>query len=289
MIKFKHLFYFAVTSIFLYSCGSDNGRNIVRFDHEAQAVKDSDTLVEFLKTHYYKDDVDSIKPLIKGKTALFTDSRLKTETVNEYDLDYTYYHFVKKQGISTKKNTTVVDSVLTTYRLSSLVTSDKLVKEQDLETPTWFNAQQIAVRGWLYGFTHFKGGVLKKQDNAPNLYEGAGEGFFLVPSGLSYRNDRKSKLANKNLLYMVKLHDIIEDTDHDLDNVPSIKEDVNGDGKPWNDDSDNDRVPNYLDNDDDGDGKLTKEEVNKRGGDPLSNFSDATRPSVPDFLNRFIR
>ncbi|WCC45790.1 hypothetical protein PJW08_07285 [Tenacibaculum finnmarkense] len=116
-----------------------------------------------------------------------------------------------------------------------------------------------------------------------------GEGFFLVPSGLSYRNDRKSKLANKNLLYMVKLHDIIEDTDHDLDNVPSIKEDVNGDGKPWNDDSDNDRVPNYLDNDDDGDGKLTKEEVNKQGGDPLSNFSDATRPSVPDFLNRFIR
>ncbi|MEX6625734.1 peptidylprolyl isomerase [Tenacibaculum salmonis] len=288
MIKFKHLFYFVLVSIFLYSCSSNNNTNIPNFDYEAQAVKDKDTIVKFLKSHYYKDDVDSIKPLITGKTALFTDNRLKMQTVNEYDLDYTYYYFVKKQGISAKKQTTVVDSVFTTYRLSSFVDSDELVKESDLETPTWFNGDYTRlIRGWLYGFSHFKGGTLKTNDdgtpiNGPVSYNNIGEGFFLLPSGLAYRNN------NKNLLYIINLHDIVEDTDHDLDNVPSILEDVDGDGKPWNDDTDSNQVVNYLDNDDDGDSKLTKNEVDKEGGNPLNNFSDPNKPSTPDFLNRDI-
>lgn len=293
MIKFKHLFYFVLTSVFLYSCSNNDSRtNFVNFDHEEQLVKDNDTIIKFLKTHYYKDDVDLIKPLIVGETALFTDSRLKSKLVNEYNLDYTYYYFVKKQGLSTKKNTTVVDSVLTTYKLSSLFSSDELVNQETLETPKWFNAQEIAVRGWLYGFTHFKGGTLKTTNddgspiNGPTVYQGVGQGFFLLPSGLSYRNT--GILPNRNLLYIVNLHDIVEDTDHDLDNVPSILEDIDGDGKPWNDDSDNDRIVNYLDSDDDGDGKLTKNEVDKEGGNPLNNFSDPNKPSTPDFLNRDI-
>ncbi|WP_233885600.1 peptidylprolyl isomerase [Tenacibaculum piscium] len=291
MIKFKHLFYFVLTSIFLYSCGSDNnGRRIINFDHEAQAVKDKDTIIKFLKTHYYKDAVDSIKPLITGKTALFTDARLKSKTVNEYDLDYTYYYFVKKTGVSTKGFPSVVDSVLTTYRLSSLVSSKNLVKEQDLDIPTWFNAAQIAVRGWLYGFTHFKAGknITNLTDkNQPITYENGGEGFFLLPSGLSYRNGRT--LTNKNLLYIVTLHDIVQNTDHDNDNVPSIFEDVNNDGKPWNDDTDQDGVLNYLDTDDDGDEILTINEDKNKDKDPRNDFNDPNNPTTPDYLNRKIR
>lgn len=295
MTKFNYFFYFVLASILLYSC-SDSGDDIRRrkpFDHESKAKKDNDTIIKFLKTHYYKDDVDSIKPLKTGKTSLFSDSRLKSKVINEYDLDYTYYYFVKENGISKKGFPTIVDSVLTTYRLSSLVISNKLEKEEDSEVPAWYNAANV-LRGWVHGFTHFKGGLLKTTNddgspiNGPNIYKATGKGFFLLPSGLSYRNTRGRKLANKNLLYIVDLHDIIQDTDHDLDNVPSILEDVNGDGKPWNDDSDGDRVANFLDSDDDGDGTLTKNEVDEEGGNPLNNFSDPDNPDTPDFLNRDI-
>ncbi|MDE0535123.1 peptidylprolyl isomerase [Tenacibaculum sp. L6] len=292
MIKFKHLLYTVAVGTLLYACGTDSNPRIENFDHEAQAIKDQDSIVKFLKTHYYKDAVDSIKPLIDGETALMDDVRLKSRVVNEYDIDYTYYYFVKEEGVSEKGYPTVVDSVLTTYRLSSLDASDKLTKVQDLNTPTWFNASQIAVRGWLHAFTHFKGGELKKEDdgspyNGPITYNGTGKGFFLLPSGLSYRNS--GNLPNKTLLYFVSLHDIVENTDHDQDGVPSIFEDVDEDGKPWNDDTDKNNVPNYLDIDDDGDGVLTKDEDKNGDGDPRNDFNDPNKPNVPDYLNRDIR
>ena len=46
-------------------------------------------------------------------------------------------------------------------------------------------------------------------------------------------------------------------TDHDNDGILSIFEDVDGDGKPFGDDSDGDNLWNMYDVDDDGDGVLT--------------------------------
>ncbi|CAM1333138.1 peptidylprolyl isomerase [Tenacibaculum aestuariivivum] len=287
MIKFKHLFYFVLLSVVMYSCGSDNSSNVDNFDYEAQALKDQDTIVKFLKSHYYKDDVDSIKPLITGKTALYKDTRLDSAVVNEYDIDYKYYYFVKgNNGISIKGFPTVTDSIFTTYRLSFLNSSASLIKEQDLVTPIWFDSKLIVARGWVHAFTHFKGGK-NITDNGPINYEGMGEGFFLLPSGLSFRNS--GALANKNLLYIVKLHDIVKDTDHDNDGIASIFEDIDGDGDPRNDDTDKNNVPDYLDDDDDGDNKLTKEEDANGDKDPRNDFSDIDRPNTPDYLNRYIR
>lgn len=289
MIKFKHVFYAITLGVILYSCGSDGNNSVTPFDHEAQAVKDNDSIVKFLKGNYYKDEVDSIKPLIDGETALIDDIRLKSRVVNEYDIDYTYYYFVKEEGISAKGNPSVVDSVLTTYRLSSLDSSDKLTKVQDLNSPTWFNPVSIifgGVRGWVYGFKHFKGGE-NITNNGPITYKGTGKGFFLLPSGLSYRNG--GRLPNKILLYIVDLKDIVDETDHDGDGIPSINEDVDGDGRPWNDDTDEDRNLNFLDTDDDGDGVLTKDEDRNKDGDPRNDFNDPNKPTVPDYLNRDVR
>ncbi|WP_417785094.1 peptidylprolyl isomerase [Tenacibaculum sp.] len=291
MIKFKHLVYTAIVGTLLYACGSDSNSRVDNFDHEAQAIKDQDSILKFLKTHYYKDAVDSIKPMVPGETVLINDARLQSKVVNEYDIDYTYYYFVKEEGVSEKVGPSIVDSLLTTYRLSSLDASNKLTKIQDLNRPTWFNSTQIVVRGWLYAFTHFKGGELKKEDdgspyNGPITYDGTGKGFFLLPSGLCYRNGKG--FTNKNLLYIVNLHDIVENTDHDQDGVASINEDPDGDGNPRNDDTDKDNIPNYLDTDDDGDGVLSKDEDKNGDGNPANDFSDPNKPNVPDYLNRDI-
>lgn len=62
--------------------------------------------------------------------------------------------------------------------------------------------------------------------------------------------------------------------DDDGDGVPNAFEDFNGDGDVTNDDTDGDGTPNYLDNDDDGDGILTADEAVDADGNPIDTDGD---------------
>ena len=63
------------------------------------------------------------------------------------------------------------------------------------------------------------------------------------------------------------------DADDDGDGIPTIDEDVDGDGDPRNDDTDGDGAPNYLDVDADGDG-LTDADESALGTDPVQADTD---------------
>lgn len=70
--------------------------------------------------------------------------------------------------------------------------------------------------------------------------------------------------------------------DPDQDGIPTGNEDVNGDGDPMNDDTDGDQIPNYLDDDDDNDGRLTKDEgTTDSDGDGIPNHLDPIDDSPP--------
>lgn len=55
--------------------------------------------------------------------------------------------------------------------------------------------------------------------------------------------------------------EVIDCIDNDNDGVSTAQEDLNGDGYPGNDDTDNDGIPNYLDEDDDNDNVDTIDET----------------------------
>jgi hypothetical protein len=55
--------------------------------------------------------------------------------------------------------------------------------------------------------------------------------------------------------------EVIDCIDNDNDGVSTEQEDLNGDGYPGNDDTDNDGIPNYLDEDDDNDNVDTIDEI----------------------------
>jgi len=286
MTKIKHIFVFCILSAFLYSCGDDR-KTVAPYDDESQALKDSDSLIKFLKNHYFDVSVDSLKPLVSGKTAVFDDVKLKTLTVNFDNIDYTMYVYVNKEGTPepVKTNPTILDSILVNYHLGYFRDSMKYISVQNLETPTWFDPSRIGVEGWLHGFTNFKGGK-NSTSNGPITYINGGNGILFIPSGLAYRSFGSNSIPpNANLIYYVNLFDIVENTDHDNDGIPSILEDPDGDGDPRNDDSDNNGIPDYLDPDDDGDGILTKFEDKNLDGNPLNDFNDPLRPTLPDYLN----
>lgn len=93
------------------------------------------------------------------------------------------------------------------------------------------------------------------------VYNNPGRVIVFIPSGLGYFNSAQTNISG----YSPIIFDITlvskNHADHDNDGLLSIYEDVNGNGDFWDDDTDNDGTPNFLDLDDDGDGYTTREEI----------------------------
>ena len=289
MIKIKQFIIVALVAGVIYACSGSGGETVEEFDHAAQAVIDNDSLVKFLTNHYYDMTKDSIKPLKAGETALIDDVKLKTKDVVENEIDFKLYYYVINEGTPdpVKGFPTIMDSVLTSYRGVYLDnTTDEVSFESNLTT--WFTLAGV-VRGWTESFIHFKGGK-NITNNGPITFENHGKGIVFIPSGLGYRNLVQGNIPeNSSLIFYFDLLDIKEDTDHDIDGVPSIFEDPDGDGNPLNDDTDEDGTANFLDNDDDGDGVPTIKEDANNDGDPRNDFSDPANPNLPDYLNPNIK
>jgi len=90
-----------------------------------------------------------------------------------------------------------------------------------------------------------------------------GIGAVFVPSGLGYFSQTQNNIpAYSNMIFSFRPEKRIL-LDHDMDGVFSYLEDINNDGNNFNDDTDGDGIPDFLDVDDDGDGVLTKDEIER--------------------------
>lgn len=75
--------------------------------------------------------------------------------------------------------------------------------------------------------------------------------------------------------------------DYDLDSIPTLDEDLNGDGNFANDDTDVDGIPNFVDNDDDGDMILTNIEYvfSNLGKGTATTLLDTDGDGIPNYLD----
>lgn len=287
MFNRKLLFLFLSILLIGYACNDDNfGVQVDDFDYEGQALVDNDSILVFLENHYYNDAIDSVQPLVTGATSLLNDSRLIIQDVTDFDVDYKLYVFVKSVGnpVPDKGYPTEVDSVLVKYKGQYFNSTVQLIDfDERTVNPLWLTLNSV-IRGWSYGFTNFKGGE-NITNNGPITYANGGKGVLFIPSGLAYGQFGTTGIPpSSSLMFYIELYDIVENTDHDLDTVPSILEDPDGDGDPRNDDTDGDGFPNFTDPDDDNDGVLTKDEGGA-DGDPTNDFNDPNNPTLPDYLN----
>ena len=100
-------------------------------------------------------------------------------------------------------------------------------------------------------------------------YDNAGRVLVFIPSGLAYFNGSagSGKIGKyAPLIFDLQLVNKFS-RDHDKDGIPSLIEDLNGDGNYFNDDSDGDNIPDFLDEDDDGDGFATRQEISYKEKD----------------------
>lgn len=120
------------------------------------------------------------------------------------------------------------------------------------------------VDGFREGLIEFKAREGYTENNDGTLTNhNHGIGAVFVPSGLGYFAQTQSKIpAYSNLYFSFRPEKRIL-FDHDMDGVFSYLEDINGNGDSFDDDTDGDNIPDFVDVDDDGDGVLTKDEIER--------------------------
>jgi len=308
-MKSKYLFVAVVLVGLIWACSDDDDMNVVTLplrDRTEQQAVDKDSLITFLSTHYYNamdfqggdnysiDQIDIVKadlddndnPIVpEGNRLLISD--VETLTSEHLDAEYEYYILKLNQG-GGEASPNFTDKVRVVYE-GSLVSDGSVF---DAATaPTDFNlvggtlTTVGTIVGWQRTLPEFNVAEGFEIDGSGVVnFDNYGFGVIFLPSGLAYFGNPpvNSGIPDyANLIFKFELYQT-EEIDHDSDLVASYKEDLNENLDPFDDDTDEDGRPNYLDLDDDGDGILTRNEDIDGDGDPTN---DIGINGIPKYLD----
>ncbi len=281
-MKIKNIISLLIIGLIIFSCKKDD--DTVNFDAAAQALIDDEVLIEYLKTHYLKENGGGLDTITNGESSLMDDARLGIQDVLYNEVDYKLYFLVENEGSTVSP--TNIDSIYCTYTgmlLDSTVFDSKSNFSWNIGTSV--ATLDLYIPGWQYGFSNFKGGnVVVNPDDESFDFENYGKGVLFIPSGLAYKNQISGLISeNSPLIFEISLK-AVKLRDIDLDGVLSNEEDRNNNGDVTDDDTDEDGIPNYADTDDDGDGILTIDEDTNGDGDPTNDDTDGD--GIPNYLDK---
>ena len=263
-----------------------------------EAAAAQEEIETFLETHFYNYEefetdpanfklrFDTIAGDNASKTPLIEQvDTIKVKDLVETNVTYTLYYLNVQQGGGERPNFS--DYTINTYdgRLMNLDLFDSSV------IPVRFNLVDTKtsagiIRGLQQAIIKFNGAenVISNPDGTLT-FENYGIGAVFIPSGLAYYQyppGNGGLGAYEQVIFSFELIDS-EVADHDNDGIPSYMEDLNGNGYLLDDDTDG-SVPNYLDEDDDNDGRLTKYEIEIDANGNIT-FPDTDGDGTPDYLD----
>ena len=296
--------------VLISSCSGDDGLEEVippRLLSEVAAENEAE-IQEFLQTHFYNYEefetpaagfdfkvvIDTIAGDNASKTPLSQQVESKVITISstdfgldedEVDIPHTYYWLVANGGGGIAP--TVADSTFVVFEGVAL---DGNIFQSQLGSGAWLDLQGNGtsanpgvVSGLQEGIVNFKSGegVTDFPDGTFEI-DNFGSGLVIMPSGLAYFNGSQPGSTYEPIIFNIQLL-AVETADHDRDGVPSIVEDRNNDTDLFNDDTDEDGIPDYIDLDDDNDGTFTIDEDVNGDGDPTNDDTDGD--GTPDYLD----
>lgn len=309
-MKYKLIFTLMIAAISLVSCNEDDdgGNEIPKRDRGEVAVENQQQILAFLETHFYHLEDNPANPNYQlmvfdtiagdnaGETPLMDSPLLKSKTVSDQGVDYELYYLQVRKGTESEYQPTFADRVIVTYKGELL---DGEPFDQSIN-PTNFDLPDIGNGGFITGFiegvSEFKGasGFMTNDDGTVGYNDDFGIGAVFIPSGLGYFAEppiTSPILAYESLIFSFQLYKGIQ-LDHDSDGIPSYMEDINNDSYLLNDDTDGDRLANFSDRDDDGDGVPTIDEieVNDANEDGWISpdeiiLTDSNGDGTPDYLD----
>lgn len=269
----------------------DSGVPFVPADRTEQQVIDGDSLLGYLQTHYYNSStfatpgnynisdivISDLPEDEDGNPNTLLMNVVETRTTTFMGVEYDYYILKLNQGGGEAPN--FCDDIRVNY--SGMLQND--VVFDSTANPINFDMLNL-IQGWRLVMPHFNAAE-SFEDNGDGTfsYNNYGLGVMFLPSGLAYFGSPPIGVTlYSNLIFKFELYQT-EINDHDNDLVPSYLEDLDGDGNVFNDDTDNDEIPNFLDPDDDGDGVGTRFEDLDNDGDPTNDDSNGN--GTPNYLD----
>jgi hypothetical protein len=304
-----YLFSFLLLGV-LFSCSPDDdgpdGPNLR--DRGELEAENRVTIKNFLETHTFTvaaDPQNSQYEIITfdsitdpgTQTPIMESDKLKSKDYTQDDVTYKIYYLKINEGAPESYKLTSADRAILSYRTLSidLELADAVSNSTRANLPGGIQTSPF-IRGATEGLNEFRGAssFTENPDGTLSFSDDYGLGAVFIPSGLAYfaTGPFNSGIgAYEPIIFSFKVFKSIQ-ADHDDDGIPSSFEDVNDDGFVRTDDTDRDRMPNYLDSDDDGDGILTKDEieVNDLNDDGIIsegeiNFIDSNDDGKPDYLD----
>ena len=248
----------------------------------------------------FKIRFDTIAGENSTKRSIYDSPNLITQTitVDSEDLgreddneiiDQTLYTLVARQGVVEGKPTIGDFSVL---RYEGLLLDGTLF-DASTNQPIRFNLSSV-VQGFGNGMKNFQtgNGPIENGDGTVS-YEGYGIGAIFMPAALAYFDSSPNSdvPTYSPLIFKVDAFSYEPDSDLDGDGIPSILEDLNGNGNLNDDNTDIDlesifaQSANHNDVDDDGDGILTIDEIELDADGNFVGFLDTDGDGIPDHLD----
>lgn len=302
MIKIKYAIALLIVMLVVtVSCKKDDDEEVITIpprDRGEEAIRAQAEIEEFLETHFYNYDEFEADPAsfkIKFDT-IAGDNATKTKLIDQvdfleiddiYDADVTYKLYYLNVRVGGGDMPHFSDYTINTYdgRLMNLELFDSSV------IPIRFNLVDTQttsgiIRGLQQAIIKFRGAasVTTNPDGTLSFVD-FGIGAVFIPSGLAYYQYGASGGLEEyeQVIFSFELFSS-EIADHDNDGIPSYMEDLTDNDYLLDDDTDGDGVANYLDTDDDGDGRLTKFEIEIDDNGVIT-FPDSNGDGIPDYLD----
>jgi FKBP-type peptidyl-prolyl cis-trans isomerase FkpA len=297
---------FVVLATVLVACPNDDGGSSFVIRDRQEVYDENLTEIEaYLQANYLTVDANmdatvtaipdgGTQVSIWNQTAYTLESMtVKNDTRNSvlvdglFDdpVDYKVYYIVLNEGGGVTP--AAVDSTFTDYRGWNLsnVTFDQSTQGVWSSFP---ESNVSFISGYRQILSKIKTEGMAPTDNGDGTFtrNDFGNVIVFVPSGLAYFNNTNVNIGQyAPICFQIKLY-ARRERDHDLDKVKSKYEDINNNGNYFDDDTDEDNLPDFFDVDDDGDGKLTKNEVSYDvSGVVIMPFADCDLDGIPNYLD----
>ncbi|HLT65940.1 MAG TPA: hypothetical protein VKZ80_06255 [Flavobacterium sp.] len=270
------------SSLLLWNCKSDDETAVVADRDRLEVYNEDLSEIEtFLKENSIKINEENIEftAVESGSASIWDQSEYPLQSVQlqndtysysnvtrKYEriadnVDYKVYYLIVNEGGG--ETPMIHDNVFTSY-------TGYLLDKTSFDTnpfgfwsayPAYSSYSEI-ISGYRQILQQVKtaSGII---DNGDGTYthENPGRVIVFIPSGLGYFSTAQSSIGT----YTPLIFDITliasKEADHDNDGILDKYEDVNNNGNLWDDDTDGDGKPDFLDLDDDGDGYTTREEI----------------------------
>ena len=270
---FKIALLLVVTFTFLACPQDDSGPQATPARPFAEVYEeDLVKIEEFLQSHYVTVDSDYNTEFFEipeggTQTAIWDMTELNSIDRNIHDISYKIYYLKLREGVG--ESPTRLDSSFVSYK-GNLMSDISVTFDQSIN-PVWFPLEDV-VRGWGEIIPQFKIGTHVAETDGTVTFNDYGAGVMFLPSGLGYFNTATGNIPSYSpLIFNFKLHNL-DFRDHDRDGILS-KYEYGPDFNAEANDTDDDGLPDYLDVDDDGDGRLTKFETRySLPSDPLTYY-----------------